>query len=69
MEKELERVARQVLNKLGQYVDGIAPETVSPQTMKHITATLKDIRDLSREDTEDRGIAIRVAFDNEAWTE
>ena len=69
MEKKLEKVARQVLKKVGQFVDAVEPENLSPQTMKHITATLKDIRDLTREETVDNGVTIRVEFGNEDWTE
>jgi len=69
MEKKLEKVARQVLKKVGAYVDTVEPESLSPQTMKHITATLKDIRDLIREEVMDSGVTIRVEFGNEDWTE
>lgn len=68
MDKKLEKVARQVLNKLGQFVEAVEPETLSPQTMKHITATLKDIRDITREDVVDSGVTVRVEFSNEDFT-
>lgn len=67
MQKKLEKVAQQILRKLGQYVDGVEPESLSPQTMKHVTATLKDIRDLTAEAPVDTGMTIRVEFSNEDW--
>ncbi|MBO5867420.1 MAG: hypothetical protein J6Q54_00740 [Oscillospiraceae bacterium] len=67
MDQELEQVARQVLSKVEQYVDGVDPERLSPQAMKHITGVLKDLRDMRRESAPDTGVAIRVEFQNDAW--
>ena len=68
MEDTVEKVLQKVLQKLDSFVDTVEPDKLSPQSMKHVTATLKDIRDLT--DTADPGEAvIRVEFTTPEWTE
>ena len=59
-------VVRKVLQKLDGFVDTVEAEKLNPQAMKHITATLKDIRDLTEENqpTESQ---ITVIFDHPEW--
>ncbi len=45
MEKEFEKVTALVLQRLERFLE--QEENVDPQKCKHITATLKDIKDLS----------------------
>ena len=67
MEDTIEKVLKKVLQKLDGFVDTVEVDKLNPQTMKHITATLKDIRDLT--DTADPGEAlIRVEFSCPEWT-
>lgn len=66
MEGEImESVLKKVLQKLERYVDTVEPEKLSPQSLKHVTATLKDIRDLTDAPQTD-GI-IHVEFDHPDW--
>ena len=68
MEDTVEKVLQKVLQKLDSFVDTVEPDKLSPQSMKHVTATLKDIRDLT--DREASGDAvIRVEFSCPEWTE
>lgn len=62
---EVEKVAKKVLKKLGKFVDTVEPDKLSPQSMKHVTATLKDIRELTEETRVDDGATIRVEFGGE----
>ena len=67
MKDTVERVLVKVLDKLSNYVDSVEPEKLSPQSMKHVTATLKDIKELT--DREASGDAvIRVEFSCPEWT-
>ena len=61
---DIEKVADKVLQKLAKYVDTVEPERLNPQSLKHVTATLKDIRELQTE-----GVAPRltVEFTNPEW--
>ena len=47
MEDTVEKVLQKILQKLNGFVDTVEPEKLSPQSMKHVTATLKDIQDLT----------------------
>lgn len=66
--KTVESVAEKVLQKLESFVDGVEPDKLSPQSMKHITATLKDIRELTEVPQVSEGTMIRVEFSNPDWT-
>ena len=61
----LEKVAGKVLQKLDGFVDTVEPERLNPQSMKHITATLKDIRDLGMPPVTDAATTVHVIFDGE----
>lgn len=61
----IEKVLKKVLEKLDRFVDTVEPEKLSPQSMKHVTATLKDIRDLTEEQQTDS--AVHVIFDHPEW--
>lgn len=63
--KALEKVAAKILKKLGSFVDTVEPGKLSPQAMKHVTATLKDIRELTQEAHVDADTVIRVEFGGE----
>ena len=67
--KRTERVLEKVLKKLEGYVDTVTPEKVSPQSMKHITATLKDIRELTADPQTQTGVTVRVEFAEEKWSQ
>ena len=64
----MEVVAEKVLQKLEAFVDGVEPEKLSPQSMKHITATLKDIRELTEIPQVGSDTVIRVEFTEPDWT-
>ena len=66
MKDTVERVLVKVLDKLSNYVDSVEPEKLSPQSMKHVTATLKDIRELTQDGQETES-QIRVIFDHPEW--
>ena len=68
MEDRVTLVAEKVLQKLDGFVDGVTPENLNPQTMKHITATLKDIRDLTTQD-QSKDAQLLVTFDHPEWKE
>lgn len=61
----VEKVLGKVLEKLEAFVDTVEPEKLSPQSMKHVTATLKDIRDLT--DTAQTDGIVYVEFDHPEW--
>ena len=61
----IEKVLKKVLQKLNRYVDTVDPERLSPQSMKHVTATLKDIRDMT--DTPQTDSTIHVTFEHPEW--
>jgi hypothetical protein len=67
MEDNIEKVLKKVLQKLDGFVDTVEVDKLNPQTMKHITATLKDIRDLTEvnQPTESQ---ITVIFDHPDWS-
>ena len=65
----LEKVLNKVLQKLESYVDSVEPEKVNPQSMKHVTATLKDIRDLTAQPENETGLSVRVEFAEENWSQ
>ncbi|MBQ8796871.1 MAG: hypothetical protein IJZ56_01595 [Oscillospiraceae bacterium] len=64
---QIEHVLSKVLQKLDRYVDTVETEKLSPQAMKHLTGTLKDIRDLTDQPTA-QGV-IHVEFDHPEWKE
>ena len=66
MENTVLAVVGKVLQKLDGFVDTVDTDKLNPQAMKHITATLKDIRDLTEENqpTESQ---ITVIFDHPEW--
>lgn len=66
-EQYLQQVAETVLEKLDAFLQTVEPENLSPQTMKHITATLKDIRELTQESPLSDGTCIRVEFPRDDW--
>ncbi len=45
-EEDVSRVARMVLQRLEEYLGSCGP--IDPQKCKHVTAALKDIRDLQQ---------------------
>ena len=68
MENTVERVLQKILQKLSGFVDTVEPEKLSPQSMKHVTATLKDIQDLTA-DAQPPESRITVIFDHPEWKE
>ena len=66
--KTVESVAEKMLEKLGSFVDSVTPDKLTPQTMKHITATLKDIRELTEVPQVSADTVIRVEFSDPDWT-
>ena len=62
----INKVVAKVLTKLDCYVDTVVPEKLNPQSLKHVTATLKDIKDLQQ--TEQTEATIHVAFSNPEWS-
>lgn len=68
-EQHLQKVAEKVLQKLNDFVDTVKPGELSPQAMKHVTATLKDIRELTEVPRLSEGTTIRVEFDNKDWND
>ena len=66
MEETVEKVLQKILQKLDRFVDTVDPEKLSPQSMKHVTATLKDIQDLTG-DTRPTESQITVIFDHPEW--
>jgi hypothetical protein len=67
MEETVEKVLQKILQKLDRFVDTVDPEQLSPQSMKHVTATLKDIQDLTG-DTRPTESQITVIFDHPEWS-
>ena len=68
MEETIEKVLEKILRKLDGFVDTAEVDKLNPQAMKHVTATLKDIKELT--DREASGDAvIRVEFSCPEWTE
>ena len=65
----VEKVAEKVLQKLESYVETVTPEKLSPQSMKHVTATLKDIRELTTQPENEGGLTVRVEFAEEIWSQ
>ena len=55
-------VADKVLSKLGDWVDSQVAESISPQSMKQVTATLKDIQELKNTQADSGDTTIRVVF-------
>lgn len=66
--KNVENVAEKVLQKLEAFVDGVEPDKLTPQSMKHITATLKDIKELTEVPQVGADTVIRVEFSQPDWT-
>ena len=66
MEETVEKVLQKILQKLNSFVDTVEPEKLSPQSMKHVTATLKDIQDLTA-DAQPGESQITVIFDHPEW--
>ena len=62
---EIDKVLTKVLYKLQEYVDTVEPERLNPQSLKHVTATLKDIRELQTDGTES---CLLVEFTNPEWS-
>ena len=67
MEKAIESVMEKVLAKLEGYMETVEPEKLSPQALKQVTATLKDIRELQTETQTDS--QIRVIFSAPEWNQ
>ena len=65
----LQKVAGKILKKLSGFVDTVEPEKLSPQAMKHVTSTLKDIRELTQEAPICEDTVIRVEFEKPEWKE
>ena len=63
----LEQVAEKILAKLDAYVDVVEADKLTPQAMKHISATLKDLRELTELPQLREGTEIRVEFPEENW--
>lgn len=63
----IDKVLNKVLHKLENYVDTVQPEKLNPQSLKHITATLKDIRDLQIE-SQPTQTQVTVIFDHPEWS-
>lgn len=61
---EIDKVLTKVLHKLQEYVDTVEPERLNPQSLKHVTATLKDIRELQTDGVVPQLV---VAFTNPEW--
>ena len=62
----MDRVLGKVLGKLEDYMDRVTPEKITPQVLKHVTGTLKDIRELQTEVQTDS--VIRVEFSVPEWS-
>ena len=65
MEETVDQVLQKILEKLNGFVDTVEPEKLNPQALKHVTATLKDIRDLQT--TEQAEPTVRVEFSDPEW--
>lgn len=63
----IDKVLSKVLCKLENYVDTVQPEKLNPQSLKHVTATLKDIRELQTDPGPTEG-QITVIFDHPEWS-
>ncbi len=65
--EHLQQVAEMLLCKVESRLKDTAPEDLPPQTAKHVSATLKDIRDIQqlKLDNEDRKITLVV--EGEMW--
>lgn len=61
----IDKVLCKVLTKLENYVDTVDPEKLNLQSLKHVTATLKDIRELTDAPQSDGRIC--VVFDHPEW--
>jgi hypothetical protein len=66
MEETIEKVLEKILRKLDGFVDTAEVDKLNPQAMKHVTATLKDIRDLTLAEQPGEG-QIHVIFDHPEW--
>lgn len=45
---KLQSVVDKVLDKVDAYIDSCAPAAIDPQSMKHITGVLRDIKEIQR---------------------
>lgn len=63
----LQKIADTLVDKLSKRVDREEPETMNPQTVKHITGMLKDLRDiqLTKADAQTEGVSITLTWDEE----
>lgn len=61
---DIDKVVNKVLQKLAKYMDTVEPERLSPQSLKHVTATLKDIRELQTDGVVPQLV---VEFTNPEW--
>ncbi len=65
--EKLQLLADTILDKLKRKVEAEDPEQMNPQSLKHITGVMKDLRDiqLSRTDTDRDGLKIAVLWEGE----
>ena len=61
---DIDKVTDKVLQKLQKYMDTVEPERLNPQSLKHVTATLKDIRELQTDGVVPQLV---VEFTNPEW--
>jgi len=66
VEDRMDQVLQKVLDKLSRFVDTVEPDKLNPQALKHVTATLKDIRELQT--GEQAEPTLRVEFDCPEWS-
>lgn len=66
--QRLLQLADQILDKLTAQVEQATPGTLNPQAMKHVTAVLKDLRDIQGGVSDGPSGQIRVVFEGQ-WEE
>jgi len=65
--EKLQRLADTILDKLKHKVELEDPEQMNPQSLKHITGVMKDLRDiqLTRTDTDRDSMQVTVLWEGE----
>lgn len=66
-EEKLLRLADMILEKLTLRVESAEGESLNPQTLKHITGVMKDIRDLQQDAREAGEILVTFAGEWESY--
>lgn len=64
-DRQIQRSADRLLQILGEYLEGMTPQDVDLRTVRSISSTLKDIRDLQAA-KEDTAPAVTVTLEGEA---